>query len=118
MSRRVRRRRRDRSGGHQEPIMADTRTETNTFGPIDVPATRYWGAQTERSRRNFRIGDERMPLALVRALALVKCASAEVNHALGLLDERRMGAIVTAAQEIIEGQRDEEFPLVVWQTGS
>ncbi len=98
--------------------MTKTRTETDTFGPIDVPATRYWGAQTERSRRNFRIGDERMPLALVRALALVKRASAEVNHALGLLDERRMGAIVTAAQEIIEGERDEEFPLVVWQTGS
>ncbi|MGZ9103982.1 MAG: class II fumarate hydratase, partial [Rhodoplanes sp.] len=70
--------------------MPRMRTETDTFGPIDVPAESYWGAQTERSRRNFRIGDERMPMSLIRALARVKRVAAEVNNALGLLDERRM----------------------------
>jgi fumarate hydratase class II len=98
--------------------MAKTRVETDSFGPIDVPADRYWGAQTERSRRNFRIGEERMPLPLVRALALIKCAAAEVNHRLGLLDARRARAIVRAAQEVIDGKLDDHFPLVVWQTGS
>jgi fumarate hydratase class II len=98
--------------------MAKTRVETDSFGPIDVPADRYWGAQTERSRRNFRIGEERMPLPLVRALALIKRAAAEVNHRLGLLDARRARAIVRAAQEVIDGKLDDHFPLVVWQTGS
>ncbi len=98
--------------------MPRMRTETDTFGPIDVPAESYWGAQTERSRRNFRIGDERMPMSLIRALARVKRVAAEVNNALGLLDERRMGAIVAAADEIVAGRFDEHFPLIVWQTGS
>ncbi|HWN52705.1 MAG TPA: class II fumarate hydratase [Xanthobacteraceae bacterium] len=98
--------------------MADMRIETDTLGPIDVPADRYWGAQTERSRRNFRIGTELMPLPVIRALALVKRVAAEVNCELGLLDERRVRAIVTAAEEIMSGKLDGHFPLVVWQTGS
>jgi fumarate hydratase class II len=95
-----------------------TRTETDTFGPIEVPADRYWGAQTERSRKNFRIGDEHMPLPIIRALAVVKRAAAEANRELGLLDARRAKAIIAAAQEIIDGKLDDQFPLVVWQTGS
>jgi fumarate hydratase class II len=95
-----------------------TRIETDTFGPIEVPADRYWGAQTERSRRNFRIGEEHMPIAIIHALALIKRAAAEVNQALGLLDARRCDAIVRAAQEVIDGKLDDHFPLVVWQTGS
>jgi fumarate hydratase, class II len=98
--------------------MADTRRETDSFGPIDVPADRYWGAQTERSRRNFRIGGERMPDPVIRALALVKCAAARTNMALGELDSERGDAIVRAAQEIIDGKLEGNFPLVVWQTGS
>jgi len=98
--------------------MADTRIETDSFGPIEVPADRYWGAQTERSRRNFRIGVELMPSPVIRALALVKRVAAEVNCELGLLDERRADAIVSAAEEIISGKLDDHFPLVVWQTGS
>jgi fumarate hydratase class II len=95
-----------------------TRTETDSFGPIDVPADRYWGAQTERSRQNFRIGQDRMPMAIVRALGIVKLASAETNRELGLIDKRRAGAIIRAAREIIDGKLDDHFPLVVWQTGS
>jgi fumarate hydratase, class II len=95
-----------------------TRTETDSFGPIEVPADRYWGAQTERSHRNFRIGAELMPAPLIKALAIVKRAAAETNHELGLLDARRMRAIVKAADEIITGKLDDHFPLVVWQTGS
>jgi fumarate hydratase class II len=95
-----------------------TRVETDSLGPIDVPADRYWGAQTERSRRNFRIGTERMPIPLIRALAIIKRAAAEVNHELGSLDARRAKAIVRAAQEVIDGKLDDHFPLVVWQTGS
>jgi fumarate hydratase class II len=95
-----------------------TRVETDSFGPIDVPADRYWGAQTERSRRNFRIGTERMPTPLIRALAIIKRAAAEVNHELGLLDARRTRAIAGAAHEVIDGRLDDHFPLVVWQTGS
>jgi fumarate hydratase, class II len=94
------------------------RVETDSFGPIEVPADRYWGAQTERSLRNFRIGTERMPLPIIRALAIIKRAAAEVNHALGSLDARRTRAIVRAAQEVIDGKLDDHFPLVVWQTGS
>jgi fumarate hydratase, class II len=94
------------------------RSETDSFGPIDVPADRYWGAQTERSRQNFRIGHDRMPMPIVRALAIVKLASAETNRELGLLDQRRAGAIVRAAREVIDGKLDDHFPLVVWQTGS
>jgi fumarate hydratase class II len=95
-----------------------TRTETDSFGPIQVPADRYWGAQTERSRLNFRIGEERMPRPLITALAIVKLAAAQTNLELGSLDARRGKAIMAAAQEIIDGKLDDEFPLAVWQTGS
>jgi fumarate hydratase, class II len=99
-------------------ISSKTRTETDTFGPTEVPADCYWGAQTQRSIENFRIGTERMPRPLLRALAIVKRAAAEVNMTLGLLDARRARAIVQAAQEVIDGKFDDQFPLVVWQTGS
>jgi fumarate hydratase, class II len=95
-----------------------TRTETDSFGPIEVADDRYWGAQTERSRNNFRIGEEHIPLPIVRALAIVKRAAAETNLALGSLDARRAKAIVRAAQEIVDGKLDDHFPLSVWQTGS
>ena len=95
-----------------------TRSETDSFGPIEVPSDRYWGAQTERSRQNFRIGHDRMPMPIIRALAIVKLAAAETNRELGLLDQRRAGAIVRAAREVIDGKLDDHFPLVVWQTGS
>jgi fumarate hydratase, class II len=98
--------------------MAETRRETDSFGPIEVPADRYWGAQTERSRRNFRIGSERMPMPIIRALAIIKMAAAQVNRDLGLLDARRADAIVAAAGEVLAGKFDDHFPLVVWQTGS
>src|ERR1700736_4226526 len=94
------------------------RVETDSFGPINVPADRYWGAQTERSRQNFRIGEDRMPLPIIRALGIVKLAAAETNRELGLLDQRRARAIARAAREGIEGKLDDHFPLVVWQTGS
>jgi fumarate hydratase class II len=95
-----------------------TRTETDSFGPIEVPADRYWGAQTERSRQNFRIGQDRMPIAIIHALGIVKLAAAETNRELGLIDRRRAGAIIRAASEVIDGKLDDHFPLVVWQTGS
>jgi fumarate hydratase class II len=98
--------------------MTATRTETDSFGPIEVPADRYWGAQTQRSLENFKIGWEKQPLPIVRALGIVKRASAEVNMALGRLDPRIGEAIVGAAQEVIEGKLDDQFPLAVWQTGS
>jgi fumarate hydratase class II len=98
--------------------MAKTRVETDSFGPIEVPADKYWGAQTQRSLQNFRIGEERMPLPLIRALAIVKRAAAEVNQSLGLIDRRRARAIVEAAQEVIDGKLNDQFPLAVWQTGS
>ncbi|MEZ0055259.1 MULTISPECIES: class II fumarate hydratase [Bradyrhizobium] len=100
------------------PSKAKTRSETDSFGPIDVPADRYWGAQTERSRQNFKIGHDRMPIAIVHALGIVKLAAAETNRELGQLDARRAGAIIRAAKEVIEGKLDDNFPLVVWQTGS
>jgi fumarate hydratase class II len=95
-----------------------TRTETDSFGPIEVPADRYWGAQSERSRQNFRIGSDRMPMPVIRALAIVKLAAAQTNRELGLLDRRRADAIARAAREVIDGKLDDHFPLVVWQTGS
>jgi fumarate hydratase class II len=101
----------------QKPVRG-TRVEADTFGPIEVAADRYWGAQTERSRRNFQIGEERMPIPLIHALALVKRAAAEVNEELGSLDARRARAIARAAQEIADGKLDDHFPLVIWQTGS
>jgi fumarate hydratase, class II len=98
--------------------MSGTRVEKDSFGPIDVPADRLWGAQTERSRRFFRISSERMPLAVIHALALVKRSAARVNASLGLLDAKKAEAIARAADEVLAGRHDEEFPLVVWQTGS
>jgi fumarate hydratase class II len=95
-----------------------TRTEHDTFGPVEVPANRLWGAQTQRSLQNFDISGERQPREIIRALAQVKRASATVNHALGLLDEAKALAIIAAADEVIAGQHEDEFPLVVWQTGS
>lgn len=94
------------------------RTETDAFGPIEVPGDRYWGAQTQRSRQNFRIGDELMPQPMIRAMALVKKAAALTNQELGRLDPQLAEAIATAATEIIDGKMDGHFPLVVWQTGS
>ena len=94
------------------------RTETDAFGPIDVPGDRYWGAQTQRSRQNFQIGDERMPQPMIRAMALVKKAAALANQELGRLDSELAEAIATAATEIIDGKMEGHFPLVVWQTGS
>ena len=98
--------------------MTKTRTETDTFGPIEVDATRYWGAQAQRSIGNFKIGWEKQPLPVVRALGIVKRAAAETNMALGRLDPAIGEVIVKAAQEVIDGKLDEHFPLVVWQTGS
>jgi fumarate hydratase class II len=98
--------------------MSATRTETDSFGPIEVPADRYWAAQTQRSLQNFKIGWEKQPLAVVRALGIVKRAAAEVNVALGRLEPKLGEAIVAAAQEVIDGKLDEHFPLAVWQTGS
>jgi len=100
------------------PSSPSTRTETDSFGPIEVPVDRYWGAQTERSLQNFRIGHDRMPIAIIRALGIVKLAAAQTNRDLGLLDQRRGRAITRAAREVIDGKLDEHFPLVVWQTGS
>jgi fumarate hydratase class II len=98
--------------------MTSTRTETDSFGPIEVAAEKYWGAQAERSLHNFKIGWEKQPLPIVRALGIIKRAAAEVNTALGKLDPKLGNAIVQAAQEVIEGKLDDHFPLSVWQTGS
>ena len=98
--------------------MTATRTETDSLGPIEVPADRYWGAQTERSRRNFPIGGERMPDVLVRAFGLQKQASALANKELGLLEPRLADAIESAAEEVASARLLDHFPLVVWQTGS
>jgi fumarate hydratase class II len=98
--------------------MAATRLEKDSFGTIEVPADRLWGAQTERSRRHFRISGERMPLAVIHALAQVKRSAARVNRALGLLEPKIADAVERAADEVLAGRHNEEFPLVVWQTGS
>src|SRR5258706_3195589 len=98
--------------------MAKTRTETDTFGPIEVASDRYWGAQAQRSLANFRIGWERQPIPVVKALGVVKRAAAETNMAVGKLDPKVGEAIVAAAQEVIDGKLDDQFPLAVWQTGS
>ncbi|WP_137131283.1 class II fumarate hydratase [Rhizobium sp. FY34] len=95
-----------------------TRTETDTFGPIEVASDRYWGAQAERSLGNFKIGWEKQPLSVVRALGIVKQAAARANMALGGLDAKIGDAIIAAAQEVIDGKLNDHFPLVVWQTGS
>ena len=98
--------------------MSATRTEHDTFGPIEVPADRYWGAQTQRSLGNFRIGTERMPLPLIRALGIIKHSAAVVNRDMGGLDATLADAIAAAALEVAEGKLNDHFPLVVWQTGS
>jgi fumarate hydratase class II len=98
--------------------MTSTRTETDTFGPIEVASDRYWGAQAQRSLGNFKIGWEKQPLSIVRALGIVKQAAARANIALGQLDPELGEVIETAAQEVIDGKLDDHFPLVVWQTGS
>src|ERR1700760_1147153 len=95
-----------------------TRTETDSFGPIEVDASKYWGAQAERSLHNFKIGWEKQPVPIVRALGIVKRAAAETNMALGKLDPKIGKAIVDAATEVMEGKLDAHFPLSVWQTGS
>ncbi len=95
-----------------------TRTERDTFGPIEVPAQQLWGAQTQRSLQNFDISCEQQPREIIRALAQVKRASASVNHTLGLQDDKKTQAIIAAADEVIAGLHRDEFPLVVWQTGS
>ncbi|NDK36428.1 class II fumarate hydratase [Rhodovulum sulfidophilum] len=98
--------------------MTETRTETDSFGPLDVPADKYWGAQTQRSIQNFPIGWERQPVAIIRALGVIKKACALVNIDQGGLDPKLGEAIAAAAQEVIDGRFDDNFPLVVWQTGS
>ena len=98
--------------------MTKTRIETDSFGAIKVVADRYWGAQAERSRNNFKIGWEKQPLPIVRALGIVKRAAAEINMELGLLDRKLGAKIIAAAQEVIDGKLDAHFPLAVWQTGS
>jgi len=95
-----------------------TRTESDSMGPVEVPADRYWGAQTQRSLGNFKIGGERFPPELVRALGVVKKAAAQANRELGKLPEELAGLVVRAAEEVAEGKLDDHFPLVVWQTGS
>jgi len=106
-----------RTGTHSS-THGSIRTEHDTFGPIDVPANRLWGAQTQRSLQNFDISGEQQPREIIRALAEIKRSSARVNHALGLQSEKKTEAIVAAADEVIAGRHPDEFPLVVWQTGS
>ncbi len=98
--------------------MSQTRTETDSFGPLEVPSEKYWGAQTQRSIINFPIGWEKQPIAIIRALGVIKQACAEANKSAGNLDEKIADAIIKAAAEVVEGQFDDNFPLVVWQTGS
>ncbi|MEM1361105.1 MAG: class II fumarate hydratase [Pseudomonadota bacterium] len=98
--------------------MTATRTESDSFGPLDVPADKYWGAQTQRSLMNFPIGWEKQPVAIVRALGCIKMACAKANKELGTLDAERADAIIKAATEVYEGKFDDNFPLAVWQTGS
>lgn len=98
--------------------MADTRTESDSFGPLEVPADKYWGAQTQRSVMNFPIGWEKQPVAVVRALGVIKKACAMQNKAQGTLDAKLADAIIEAAGEVVAGKLDDNFPLVVWQTGS
>ena len=98
--------------------MTDTRTETDSFGPLEVPADKYWGAQTQRSIMNFPIGWEKQPVAVVRALGVIKKACAMANKEQGTLDAKLADSIIEAAGEVIDGKLDDNFPLVVWQTGS
>src|SRR5947209_13606818 len=97
---------------------AASRTETDSMGPIEVPADRYWGAQTARSLIHFAIGQDRMPRAVIRAFGILKKASAEVNRELGKLPEDKARLIIQAADDVISGKLDDHFPLSIWQTGS
>ena len=99
-------------------LPAETRIETDSFGEIEVPSDRYWGAQTQRSLGNFKIGGERMPVPLIRALGIIKRAAAQANVDLGILDAKIGQSIIQAADEVMDGALNDEFPLVVWQTGS
>jgi fumarate hydratase class II len=94
------------------------RTEKDTLGPVQVPADAYWGAQTQRSLENFTIGGQRMPVEIIRAFAVLKKAAAQTNEALGVLDAGKSALIQRAADEVLAGELDAQFPLVVWQTGS
>jgi fumarate hydratase class II len=98
--------------------MTQTRTETDSFGPLEVPSDKYWGAQTARSLINFKIGKETMPPPVIRALGIIKRAAALTNKDMGILEPRLADAIAEAAQEVLEAKHDDNFPLVVWQTGS
>ena len=98
--------------------MEKTRTESDSFGSLEVPSEKYWGAQTQRSLENFKIGGETMPFSLIRALGIVKLAAAKANMKLGNLDQEVGNAIIKASQEVAEGKWNDHFPLVVWQTGS
>ena len=98
--------------------MSQTRTETDSFGPLEVPSEKYWGAQTQRSIINFPIGWEKQPVAIIRALGIIKQACAKANKAAGNLNEKIADAIIKAAAEVVSGKFDDNFPLVVWQTGS
>ena len=99
--------------------MTEYRIEHDTMGEVKVPADRYWGAQTERSRNNFKIGPEgSMPVEIIRAFGVLKKCAALANHQLGVLDEEKRDLIMQVADEIIEGKLNKEFPLVIWQTGS
>ena len=93
--------------------MSNTRTETDSFGPLEVPSEKYWGAQTQRSIMNFPIGWERQPVLIVRALGVIKKACAQANKSLGKLDDAKADAIIQAAGEVVEGRLDDHFPLVV-----
>ncbi|MCO4825283.1 MAG: class II fumarate hydratase, partial [Amylibacter sp.] len=98
--------------------MADTRTETDSFGPLEVACDKYWGAQTQRSLINFPIGWEKQPVAIVRALGVIKQACAQANKSLGKLPAEIADTMIAAANEVVTGKLDDHFPLVVWQTGS
>ena len=98
--------------------MEKTRKESDSFGSLEVPSEKYWGAQTQRSLENFKIGGETMPFSLIRALGIVKLAAAKANMKLGNLDQEVGNAIIKASQEVAEGKWNDHFPLVVWQTGS
>src|ERR1700754_944901 len=99
-------------------VAGKTRTETDSMGAIEVPADRYWGAQTQRSLHHFSIGEDRMPTAVIRGMAILKKAAAQVNEELGKLPADKAKLLVQAADEVIAGKHAEEFPLFVWQTGS
>ena len=98
--------------------MSKTRTESDSFGPLKVPSDKYWGAQTQRSIMNFPIGWEKQPVAIVRAVGVIKQSAALTNMEQGKLSKKLAKAIVKAADEVVNGKLDDNFPLVVWQTGS